>query len=62
MLEFKRWGVQEKGVREFGSLLASEFRGWGVRELGGRRWGFRELGSSGDGEFVSLRIQEIRSS
>ena len=45
-MEFRRRGVQEKGVREFGSSLASEFRGWGVREFGSRRWGIQEMGIS----------------
>ena len=49
MLEFRRWGVQEKGFREFGSSLASEFRGWGVREFG----------SSGDGKFLSFGVQDM---
>ena len=50
-MEFRRWSVQEEGVREFGSSLASEFRVWGVREFGSRRWGIQEIRVSSALEF-----------
>ena len=58
MLEFRRWGVQDKGVRAFGSSLASEFRGWGVREFGS----IQEMGITSAWEFTKRGLQEIRSS
>ena len=61
-MEFRRWGVQEKGVREFGSSLASEFRGLRVREFGSRRWGIQEMGVSSAWEFRRWGVQKIRSS
>ena len=60
-MECRRWAVHEKGVREFGSSLALEFRGWGVREFGSRRWGIQEMGVSSAWEFRTWGVREFEN-
>ena len=42
-----------------GSSRDREFRTWGLRDGEFRIWGVHEMGSSGDGDFSRLGVQEL---